>query len=73
MERWYQGNLFFPNLLCANEESFPSSPEHSGGVKEEVDAGVKLIGTTSHFVIEGLVAVPIIEQMVNKVECSPSV
>lgn len=30
------------------------------------DAGVKIIGATSHFVTEGRDAGPIIEQMVNK-------
>jgi len=32
---------------------------------QAVDAGVKLIGATSHFVTERLAAGPIIEQMVN--------
>lgn len=27
-------DAFGLSRLCANEESFPSSPEHSGGVKE---------------------------------------
>ncbi|RDX89165.1 Formyltetrahydrofolate deformylase 2, mitochondrial, partial [Mucuna pruriens] len=35
--------------------------------KQALDAGVKLIGATSHFVTEGLEAGPIIEQMVETV------
>ncbi|KAL2348170.1 hypothetical protein Fmac_002170 [Flemingia macrophylla] len=35
--------------------------------KQAVDAGVKLIGATSHFVTEGFDAGPIIEQMVERV------
>ncbi|KAH1157406.1 hypothetical protein GLYMA_11G034300v4 [Glycine max] len=35
--------------------------------KQAVDAGVKLIGATSHFVTERLAAGPIIEQMVERV------
>ncbi|OAY71570.1 Formyltetrahydrofolate deformylase 2, mitochondrial [Ananas comosus] len=35
--------------------------------KQAFDAGVKLIGVTSHFVTEGLDAGPIIEQMVERV------
>ncbi|RZC31015.1 formyltetrahydrofolate deformylase 2, mitochondrial-like isoform X2 [Glycine soja] len=44
-------------------------PSFSGSnpSKQAVDAGVKLIGATSHFVTEGLDAGPIIEQMVERV------
>ncbi|OIW10844.1 hypothetical protein TanjilG_27790 [Lupinus angustifolius] len=44
-------------------------PSFKGGhpAKQAFDAGVKLIGATSHFVTEGLDAGPIIEQMVERV------
>ncbi|XP_027193161.1 formyltetrahydrofolate deformylase 1, mitochondrial-like isoform X2 [Cicer arietinum] len=44
-------------------------PSFKGGnpSKQAFDAGVKLIGATSHFVTEGLDAGPIIEQMVERV------
>ncbi|GMH26649.1 hypothetical protein Nepgr_028492 [Nepenthes gracilis] len=44
-------------------------PSFRGGnpSKQAFDAGVKLIGATSHFVTEGLDAGPIIEQMVERV------
>ncbi|XP_038978094.1 formyltetrahydrofolate deformylase 1, mitochondrial-like isoform X1 [Phoenix dactylifera] len=44
-------------------------PSFRGGnpSKQAYDAGVKLIGATSHFVTEGLDAGPIIEQMVERV------
>ncbi|WJX60474.1 Formyltetrahydrofolate deformylase 2, mitochondrial [Trifolium repens] len=44
-------------------------PSFRGGnpCKQAYDAGVKLIGATSHFVTEGVDAGPIIEQMVERV------
>lgn len=44
-------------------------PSFKGGypAKQAYDAGVKLIGATSHFVIEELDSGPIIEQMVERV------